>query len=130
MLSMDRGSNVNAWVRRKKEIDKLFKSYKPQKQCSGNNLYKGGHVPQTQNMDNLIEKKLHVDNKILYTFRFSLISRRMQCKEAPSPVMSICDNPAAQHKIIDQRVIARPSKTSHQQWKQIVHVSNQRIYGI
>ena len=100
MLSMDRNFKVNAWVWRKKENDKLFKSYKPQKQCSGNNLYKGWHVPQTQNIDNLIKKKLRVDNKILYASRFSLISLRMQCKGAPSLVMSIYDNPAAQRMII------------------------------
>ena len=43
--------------------------------------------------------------------------------------MSIYDNPVAQRKIIDQRVIAGALETSHQQWKQTVHVSNQQIYG-
>ena len=37
------------------------------------------------------------------------------CKEAPSPVIFIYNIPAAQHKIRDQRVIAGPSKISHQQ---------------
>ena len=68
MLSMDRESNVNAWVWRKNENDKPF-TYEPQKQRSGNNLYKGGHVPQTQDITNLIINKLHVGNKIIVLFK-------------------------------------------------------------
>ena len=39
----------------------------------------------------------------------------MQCNanEAPKPAESIYDNLAAQRKVIDQRVVAGPSKTSH-----------------
>ena len=39
------------------------------KQPSGNNLYKGGHVPQTQDINNLIKKKLYVGNKIIVLFK-------------------------------------------------------------
>ena len=70
MLSMDRGSNVNAWIWRKKNNDKLFKSYKPQKQRNRNNLYKGGHAPQTQNINNLIEKETtcRINNNKIFFF--------------------------------------------------------------
>jgi hypothetical protein len=40
------------------------------------------------------------------------------------PASAIYDTPTAQREVIDQRVIAGPSKTSHQQGKQTVHVSN------
>ena len=55
--------------------------------------------------------------RLLYSSKFSLNSPHMQCKEAPSDIMTIYDNPAAQRKIIYQRVIAGPSKTSHQTMK-------------
>ena len=99
---------------KKKKNDKLFKSYNPQKQRNRINLYEGGNTPQTQNIGNLIKQKLHVDNKIIVYFKILTHFPHMQCKEAPSPAMSIYVNLTAQRKIIDQRVIVGPSKTSHQ----------------
>ena len=123
MLSMDPGSHINTWVFKNNQtleviqakITKYQKLFKLNL-CSGNKITPNrGHVSQTQNLNNSNEKKLSITIRILHTSRFSLISPRMQCKEALSLVRYIYDIPAAQRKIIDQRVIAGLSKTSHQQ---------------
>ena len=49
-------------------------------------------------------------------------------KKLRKPAGAIYDTPTAQRKVIDQRVIAGPSKTSHQQGnKQYTSVTNNKL---
>ena len=106
---------------------RLFKTIQVINYAAEITYTKGGHVPQAKNINKFKYKETTSSVKInvrLHASTFSLIpSYAMHGSSAPSPVMSINDVPAAQRKIIDQRVIAGPSKTSHQQRKQTVHVS-------
>ena len=62
------------------------------------------------------ETTCSVKNKYnVASFKVLTHSPGMQCKESPKLARSIYDTPAAQRRVIDQRAIEGPSKTSHQQ---------------
>ena len=84
-------------------------------QCSGNNLYKRGYVPQTQDTTNLIKKKLHVGNKIIVLFKILTHFPVCNAKEAPIHVMSNYDPPTAQHNDHSQMYHSRNIIESHEQ---------------
>ena len=112
---------------KQKKNDNYLNHTNPKKSRNEDNFYKKTRTYASSQKHKQFECKettCSVKNKYyIVCLKVLTHSPRMQCIEAPSPVMSIYNVPAAQHKIIDQRVIARPSKTSHQQRKQTVHVS-------
>ena len=102
------------------------------KLCSRTNYIKKRACASSQKHKQFKCKETSCSIKNRYNIaRFKVLTHSpcMQCKESPKLAKYIYDTPASQRKVIDQRVIAGPLKTSHQQKnKQYTSVTNNMLY--